>query len=588
MRFVFAIVSVVIAAVMIGTGVAQQTVLKLPDHVTVSVHLDSTAPVTVIDGSVMRTFPNTQKLRVTGDAEQRVFAAVGSTVDVDGWVGEASHNVLSYDADTRELVNTVVSGSESTVPDPAGSDLWYGEYSGTGRITQKLLVNAEKSIVIVGDGSDAAPADVSITWSVDNSTPWATPLLLGGAVVLIVGLALLLWAILRVRSARGPRRKTPKMPKLPKRPRYKPSRRTRAQPGATGPRLGGRRSSRRLLLAPAVLAIAAVGLAGCTAEPTPEPSQTATSTADASTDTAAPAVTAAQAATILERIRAVADQADSDMDATLAATRFAGPALEQRTANYTIRKDDKDNAEAVAAIPDGDPEILLPQQTELWPRTVFVVAGYTSDSALPPLAMMLVQQDARSNYMVQYAISLEPGAVIPGVAETSVGAPQLDPDTSLLKVVPSQLAAEYGDILINDDASAYFASFDESNDSLRDSVGAAAKKKRQKALPDTAKLVFSNAPGDGSVIVLATIDAGALVAVELNETETVKPVETGATVSAPDDVRALSKVSTSDTGINAVYSDQLLFFVPGQTDTSGLVTLLGYASGLVSASEVKK
>lgn len=581
MRFVFAIISVVLAAVLIGVGVAQQTVLKLPDRVTASVHLTSDAPLTIIDGSVLRTYPNTQHLVVSGAADQTVFAAFGRTDDVVAWAGDAAYNVISFDPATRELVSTLHDGSTTDVPNPAGSDLWLGEVSGTGSVSELQVISADKSFILASDGSSAAPADVSISWPIDNSTPWAAPLLIAGGVLLILGLGLLLWAILHVRSARGPRRKSPKMPKLPKRPRYKPSKRTKQLP--SGRR--GRRSTRLTLVAVPVAALAV--LSGCTALPDPIlPTATATETlAPGTTVLPPPVVTETQAATILGRVRDVAAQADKDLDATLAATRFSGAALALRSANYIIRKDDSSQP-AVTAIPDDKP-LVLPQANDGWPRTVFLVAGFTADAKQPPLAMMLTQQDPRSEYKVEYAVSLEPGTQLPDVAKADVGAPQQDPDTPLLTIVPSQLAAAYGDILMTDSASEFYPLFDESTDSLRTSVGLDAKKKRQKALPSTAKLTFANTPGTAPVIVLSTIDSGAIVAVELDESETVKPVQTGATVSAPKDVRALSGTSSSTKGLQAVYGDQLLFYVPSQT-AGGQAKLLGYASGMVSASEVKK
>ena len=71
------------------------------------------------------------------------------------------------------------------------------------------------------------------------------------------------------------------------------------------------------------------------------------------------------------------------------------------------------------------------------------------------------------------------------------------------------------------------------------------------------------------------------------ETETVKPIQTGAAVNAPKDVKALLGKSLSTKGITATYADQLLFYVPSAT-VGGKIILLGYSQGLVSASELKK
>jgi len=87
-------------------------------------------------------------------------------------------------------------------------------------------------------------------------------------------------------------------------------------------------------------------------------------------------------------------------------------------------------------------------------------------------------------------------------------------------------------------------------------------------------------------VALATNDSGALVAVNLNEIETVKTVEAGAAVNAPKTVKALLGKSLSTKGLKATYGDQLLFYVPSSVK-GGKIVLLGYSQGLIAASELK-
>ncbi|MCU1420437.1 MAG: hypothetical protein JWN36_88, partial [Microbacteriaceae bacterium] len=49
--------------------------------------------------------------------------------------------------------------------------------------------------------------------------------------------------------------------------------------------------------------------------------------------------------------------------------------------------------------------------------------------------------------------------------------------------------------------------------------------------------------------------------------------------------KTLLGLSSTTKGTTAVYSDQLLFYVP-RADSKMKVTLLGFASGLVSAKEL--
>ena len=83
---------------------------------------------------------------------------------------------------------------------------------------------------------------------------------------------------------------------------------------------------------------------------------------------------------------------------------------------------------------------------------------------------------------------------------------------------------------------------------------------------------------------MATIDGGAIVALQLSESETITPVEVGAAVNAPADVAALLGKSLSTKGITATYGDQLLFYLPPAISGDKIV-LLGYTQGLITAVE---
>ena len=117
MRFVVAIVLFVVAFVGIGLGIAQRTVLAGPDHVTVETTTSGTAPVTVIDGSILNALPGTQTIDASGS--ETVFLAYGRTADVLAWVGDASYNLLEWDTEAQTLGSSVQAGLETTVPAPS-------------------------------------------------------------------------------------------------------------------------------------------------------------------------------------------------------------------------------------------------------------------------------------------------------------------------------------------------------------------------------------------------------------------------------------------------------------------------------------
>jgi len=587
-RFVLAIVSFVLALLAIGLGIAQKTVFALPDDVSAHIATDTSAPVTIIKGSTLNAHPRSQTITISGS--ETVFAAYGRTADVEGFIGDASYNEISFDPETGELVNKLSPG-EATLPNAAGSDLWLLDYSNENDLKITINVPEDISVIIMADGVAAAPSNIAIVWPLDNSTPWAVPLVVGGAIMLLIGLVFLFWAITHMRSARGPRRKSQKMPKLPRQPKYKPS---RVRPKALESPSKGRRSARTTMVAIVPLTlVTALVLSGCSADfwagrnaqselqVTPEP----TATAADGTPTEAPAVTEPQAKRIIARIAAVVTEADTAADKELAATRLAGPALDLRLANYKVRKSDK-TFKALSQIPSGPVQLVLPQQRDTWPRTVFA-AIKDEDPTVPSVALVLIQQSAREQYLVHYAITLEPGAEIPPVAYPTVGTFRLDADNALLAIPPSQLAMSYADVLMKGEESENFDLFEAEGDSLRVDVGVEAKRARMKKIPSTAKLSFENVLGTGDPVALTTNDEGALVAVSLNEVETIRVVEAGAAVNAPKSVKALLGKSLSTKGLVATYGDQLLFYVP-KIGSDQKIVLLGYSQGLIAASEYKK
>ncbi len=615
MRFVVAIVAFVLAAAAIGLGVAQRTVLAGPASISSSV-VTGAPTLTVIDAATLNANAGTQSIEIAGDGD--LVLAYGRTADVLAWVGEASYNEIGWDADTRELTTTVVRGTEDAaeVPSPAGSDLWLREFTGTDLLTRKINAPVGISVIIgvapaVGEAAateapadgatdetvaeDAAaietPLDLTITWPLDNSAPASGPLVVGGVVLLLGGLGAFLWALVHARGRRGPRRSTPRMPKRPKPPKLKPEKgRGDAGGSDSGPAKRGRRGAigelepartsggrRRAFVAVGALTVGVLALTGCTAtgvQPAPDPSATP------GLASIPVAVTEGQLAGILVEATETVARADEAKDAALAAERLVGPALDLRVANYAIRTADAAFG-PLAAIPSEVVEVALPEQTESWPRRVFAV---TSASGVPAVGLMLTQATPRENYRIAYAVTLIED--VPNVAPPELGAPPLPPGNNLGLLAPADLAAAYGDVLINGDASESAELFESEGDLLRAAIGSEYKEKQRAELPTSATLEFTNGPGEADVVAFGTNDSGQIVAAILDDVETVRPVEAGAAVNPSGQVKALSGKSQSTRGIVATYGLQLLFYVPPASATDQKIVLLGYAQGLVSAVEV--
>ncbi|AGW41163.1 hypothetical protein O159_10560 [Leifsonia xyli subsp. cynodontis DSM 46306] len=613
MRFVFAIVAFVIAAVMIVAGIAQRTLFVPPSQVTATATVSGDARYIVLNSAVLNAHPGQQTLSVSGakDPASQVVA-YGRTPDVEAWLGDQTYVAIGYDTATGRLTTKTVtaagaerstpaptptgaaSGSAASAtpgPNPAGSDLWLEESDGPNAQTTRMNLPPGVSVIVAADGTKPAPNTILVTWPVDTSTPWAFPLIIGGLVLLVIGIALYLWALYTHRKSRGPRRKSgPKMPKLPKTPKYKPT-----SSAASFESSRGRRSNRRSrVVLPAALAgalaLGAIGGGGAFADTTDIPTPSATRTAKP-VDQLPPAVTEPQLKRILSRISAVAAKADSTVDLPLAKTRFAGPALQLREANYTIRVKKADEP-APSAIPDGPIELALPQATDTWPRTVNAVVrmpAAADGKAQAPIALALVQETPRDNYLVQYAITLEPNVKVPNLAPASIGAAVVPPDSKLLKVRPDQVGAAYGDILLNGASSKWAESFDLADDKLLPQVGQAWKQQETAKLHqeagNTSSLAWTSQQGKGPVISMATNDSGAIVWVDPEEVQLHRVLEAGAQVIAGPTVAALSGVATSNTAIQSTYGYQLAFSVPA-AGSNEKIRLLGFAQGLISAAQV--
>jgi hypothetical protein len=598
-RFVFAIVAFVLAAAMIGLGIAQRTIFAPEDRVTAGVAIDGTAAFTVVDGSVLNSNPGQQRLTASGS--DTVFAAYARTTDIEAWLADEPYNSIGYDAETGDLTSEVVTadpveaveGAEAAdevpLPAPSGSDLWLEETSAQSSLSWTVNVPDDVSLLLASDGTAPAPSSLTVSWPVVHSTPWAGPLIIGGGILLLVGLALYIWGLIHMRRTRGPRRKSqqPKMPKLPQPPRFRGPRQPALEPETTAK---GRRSSRRMTAV--VVGVASVALlAGCTSPEiseyfgeAPAPSPTASASAEAEQETTPVAVTQPQVTRILASVSQVATDADASLDAALLQTRFAGPALQVREANYTMRGRDG-GIIALDAIPAQPIRVDLPEATDTWPRRLLAVVG-GDDEATAPTAMMLVQQSPRENYRVNYAVRLQAGVEFPPVAPATIGAAVVAPDVRLLSVPPGELSRDYADVLAAGDSSQYAPLFSAEGDSLRTNIVDGRNGATEALAGSAANITFGNQPGTGPVIAMATNDSGAIVAVDVLDLTSVSPSEAGSTINTTGAVAALSGITSTGTGVESTYGVQVLFYVPPSTDESAQVQVLGYAQGLISVREL--
>lgn len=587
MRFIWSAAAFVLAAVLIGTGVAQRTLFQGPESQSVDIALSGDAPYAVVDGEVLRSHPGTQTVRASDP--DGVVIAYGRTDDVTAWLAGLDYVRVSAGPDGTAAVDDVAAGTASSSPavarTPAGSDLWLGEYTDPAAVSATMQIPEGMSLLIASDGTAPAPSTITVTWPVVNRTPWAGPLIVAGSILLVIGIVLYILAIRHSRRSRGPRRKAP--PPLPDTQPIDvaedPNSALAAPP--TRRSLGARR---RLAVLIAALAVP-ITVSGCTAEAWPEPAAapaaSPTPTIVDAEDQQAPVVSVAQAERILQRVAETVAAADAARDPALAETRLDGAALAQRRTNYSLRGSIPDYAPS-APIPSGSLEITLPQAFEGWPRTFMAVADEETASTV----MMLTQADPWSPYKLQYAADLVAATELPELAPAYIGAPQVPPDFPFLVVAPDALASAYADVLARGAASEYADMFDERSDAFQ--AGVAADRQRRldefnATAAQTGTLEFGSVAGPDTPLGLATLESGAIVAVTVHETDTVRPANPDVVIKFDTNptVQALTGASESQSGVTTTFVDQLFFYVPAE-GSRDKIRLLGYSTSILDAKVI--
>ena len=615
MRLVLAIITFVAAAILLAAGIGIRVAPETVQKYDYAVESSGSAPVTIIDGTTLGALDGRQTLTITGSGP--IVAAYARRADVLAWVGEASYNEIAFQDEQGEvcapdplqpelcgLVSIRHAGVENTVPDPYGADLWMEDYRDTGSLRMTETLPADVTYVIASDGASAAPRQIEIEWPTPApvSREFSAWLIIGGAVLSVIGLVLLLTAIHRMRGGGGPKRRMPKVPKVPT---IKSVRSTKVADRA------GAGVATIALLVVGSLALSPVSGAQAATTPTPSPTPGASEPG-----APVPALDERQVRRIVDRAVSTVTAADGTNDIELATTRLAGPALELKSADYLLRSRDAAQVASTPVIPkDGEIVLSLPQQvpanSTAWPRRLFVVIaqpqaleggqpaptptatpgaaeGEATEAAppvLPPVAMVLTQADPRADYKISYLVALQ--ADIPEVPATEDGTAVLPPDSSLVSFPIADVTPAYVDLLVSDAESEFYERFDVAEDRFVLGWGLAkqqAQQANQQAQESPNNMGFTTTVGESPLVALATTEGGALVLGTVRQTVDVTPAEAGAKVIAQGAINLLSGVERSERGYSSVYAGQLLFYVP-PLDSTDPIQVLGYSGGIVSSAE---
>lgn len=598
MKFVWAVIALILGATCIGLGFVDRVLVERPTETKMSVSTRADAPFTLVTSDMLRALPGEQTLDVR--AEGDVFTAIGRTSDIQAWLANSPYNEILPPEDLSTLTPTInrvtpeippatadAPAEESTdaplvepvMPNPSGSDLWLAEQVEPDRVVMNNQFPEGISVLIATDTEAPTAVDVSLSWPLVHSTPWAGPLIVAGSIFLLIGVVLYIQAIREHRRGIGPRRKGPKAL----------SSGAASSPPAIDP-AKTRRAIRSLVAAPVALTlIAATGCStGMWPEQTPTPTETSTA---APAEVRQPVLSAPQAARILDRVALRSLEADEANSAETAADRLSGEALKERAAEYALKAALPDRT-VVPLLPTTEVKVLLPQANDAWPRTALVAVGGATETDAP-VVLMMTQEDPWSNYKVSFRAEFIAGVQVPKLPPDWSGASLIPPGLALFAAPPETVGEAFADVIDNGEASQYFALFDENAiayaQSIRDKRDAANAKLKADDADTTSKYTWKTTASASTPIALSTWESGAVVATALEEAEEFVPTVPEAVIRTGNSpaVKAMTGKDELEGGVRTVYGMQLFFSVPSAV-SGQKIALLAKDDYLQSIVEIPK
>ncbi|TPV49186.1 hypothetical protein FJ661_16685 [Pseudarthrobacter phenanthrenivorans] len=544
-------------------GIGQRTIWAPSETFTASAPADAAAaPLTVIDQSLRTLHGGTVKINIEGDGN--FMLAAGRPDDVDAWVGQAAHNTITGVSEDEKSLQVEHADGEAAAPNPAGSDLWVSTENASGELEYSWSppADGEWTLLLASDGTQPAPASISMTFPNDTSTPWAVPLMILGSLLILGGIALALLSA-RKRNGEGDGQGSGF------------AQRARAKSEA--------RSSSRVTMAAAGVVAAAVvagtGVAANATSPAPEPSSDPSAAASpaAREQSAAPVLLDAQFRRILEQVSSAVDAGDAAKDAGQLAARVGGTELEVRTQNYKIRSQ---VGSYEARMPVRSTKLLTTVVTSdrEWPRSVMAVTQ--GEGNVVPQLLTLVQASPRENYKLVETNPLQPGTTFPSISRDGTETLAAGDKTGLLYSGEEAMAgladrltspeSAYKDKLVEGESSPYIA----------DTLSYQAEVVKA---GENGNFSFTHKVVPESTVVFRTADGGALVLGRINFGFEGTPKAAGDKLTIGDDAAALAGGKETTTGMVLSFAESMAVYVPpaGSTDPMRLVAA---TRGLVGAS----
>ena len=142
MRYVFAVIFMVLGVVLGGFGILQKTVLAPSDTITATADLDSPGPLVVVDPGMLNLYPGPARLTVEGTGD--VTIAQASKENVDAWVGDTAHTEITG-LTSESALKAEKSDGKDSAPNPAAADLWTSVQTGAAPQTPNWCQNAGRT-----------------------------------------------------------------------------------------------------------------------------------------------------------------------------------------------------------------------------------------------------------------------------------------------------------------------------------------------------------------------------------------------------------------------------------------------------------
>ncbi|MGK3649277.1 hypothetical protein [Pseudarthrobacter enclensis] len=544
-------------------GIGQKTIWAPSETFTASAPADATAaPLTVFDQKLRTLHGGTVTIDIQGDGN--FMLAAGRPDDVEAWVGNAAHNTITGTSEDGKSLQVEHADGEAAVPNPAGSDLWVTTENASGDLEYQWTPPADGdwTLLLASDGTKPAPASISMTFPNDTSTPWAVPLMVLGALLIVGGI------VLAVLSTRRPG----------------------TGDGADGEGEGGgsafarrararkqaRTTSRATMAAAGIAAVVMAGSA-TTATAATSPAPAPTGSAPAQGQDSAPVLLDAQFRRILEQVSSAADAGDAAKDAAKLADRVGGTELEVRTANYKIRSQ---VGSYEARMPVRSTKLLTTVVTtdREWPRSVLAVTQ--GDGNVVPQLLTLVQKSPRENYKLMETTPLQPGTTFPSISRGGTGTLEANDKSGLLYSGQEALSGLADRLTSADSAFKDKLVEGESSPYIADTLSYQAEVVKA---GENGNFAFTHKVVPDGTVVFRTEDGGALVLGRINFGFEGTPKAAGDKLSIGDDAAALAGGKETTTGMVLNFAESVAVYVP-PAGSSDPMKLVAATRGLVGAS----